>query len=82
MDILLTLPLEIVKHIFMNNRFVKIFHFSLMALALLAIIVFMVLHLCSGADTQMSKIYTLLYALLIIWAGIRVYSLGKDVFRK
>ncbi len=66
----------------MGNRFVKIFHFAVMAIALVAIIVFMVLHVKQGLDTQMSKVYAVLYALLAIWAGIRVYSIGKDVFRK
>ena len=53
-----------------------------MAIALVAIIVFMVLYVKQGLDTQMSKVYAVLYALLAIWAGIRVYSIGKDVFRK
>ena len=66
----------------MGNRFVKIFHFAVMALALVAIIVFMVLHVKAGLETQMSKVYAALYALLAIWAGIRTYSLGKDVFGK
>lgn len=66
----------------MGNRFVKIFHFAVMAIALVAIIVFMVLYVKQGLDTQMSKVYAVLYALLAIWAGIRVYSIGKDVFRK
>lgn len=66
----------------MGNRFVKIFHFAVMALALVAIIVFMVLHVKAGLETQMSKVYAALYVLLAIWAGIRTYSLGKDVFGK
>lgn len=66
----------------MGNRFMKIFHFAVMALALVAIIVFMVLHVKAGLETQMSKVYAALYALLAIWAGIRTYSLGKDVFGK
>ncbi|MBQ3612609.1 MAG: hypothetical protein II989_00815 [Bacteroidales bacterium] len=66
----------------MGNRFVKIFHFAVMALALVAIVVFMVLHVKAGLETQMSKVYAALYVLLAIWAGIRTYSLGKDVFGK
>lgn len=66
----------------MGNRFMKIFHFAVMALALVAIIVFMVLHVKAGLETQMSKVYAALYVLLAIWAGIRTYSLGKDVFGK
>lgn len=66
----------------MGNRFVKIFHFAVMALALVAIVVFMVLHVKAGLETQMSKVYAAIYVLLAIWAGIRTYSLGKDVFGK
>lgn len=66
----------------MGNRFVKIFHFAVMAIALVAIVVFMVLHVKAGLETQMSKVYAVLYVLLAIWAGIRTYSLGKDVFGK
>lgn len=66
----------------MGNRFMKIFHFAVMAIALVAIIVFMVLHVKAGLETQMSKVYAALYVLLAIWAGIRTYSLGKDVFGK
>ena len=66
----------------MGNRFLKIFHLAVMALALVALIVFLVLHVLAGLDTQMSKIYLALYVLLIIWAGIRVYTLTKDLIQK
>lgn len=66
----------------MGNRFMKIFHFAVMAIALVAIVVFMVLHVKAGLETQMSKVYAALYVLLAVWAGIRTYSLGKDVFGK
>jgi len=66
----------------MGNRFLKIFHLAVMALALVALIVFLVLHILAGLDTQMSKIYLALYVLLIIWAGTRVYTLTKDLIQK
>lgn len=66
----------------MGNRFMKIFHFAVMAFALVAIVVFMVLHVKAGLETQMSKVYAALYALLAIWAGIRVFSIGKEIFGK
>lgn len=66
----------------MENRFMKIFRLVVMTLALLTLIVFMVLHIFAGLDTQMSKIYLVLYCLLIIWAGTRVYSLTKELFCK
>lgn len=66
----------------MENRFLKIFHLAVMALALVALVVFLVLHVLAGLDTQMSKIYLALYVLLIIWAGTRVYTLTKDLIQK
>lgn len=66
----------------MGNRFLKIFHLAVMALALIALVVFLVLHVLAGLDTQMSKIYLALYVLLIIWAGTRVYTLTKDLIQK
>lgn len=66
----------------MGNRFLKIFHLAVMALALVALVVFLVLHILAGLDTQMSKIYLVLYFLLIIWAGTRVYTLAKDLIQK
>lgn len=66
----------------MENRFMKIFRLVIMALALIALIVFLVLHVRVGLDTQMSRIYLILYALLILWAGVRVYTLVKDIIKK
>ena len=66
----------------MGNRFLKIVHLAVMALALVALVVFLVLHVLAGLDTQMSKIYLALYVLLIIWAGTRVYTLTKDLIQK
>lgn len=66
----------------MGNRFLKIFHFAVMAAAMIAVIVFMVLHLTSGTAGQTAKLWTLIYVLLIIWAGMRVWALGKEIFRK
>ena len=66
----------------MGNRFLKIFHLAVMSLALIALVVFLVLHVLAGLDTQMSKIYLALYVLLIIWAGTRVYTLTKDLIQK
>ena len=66
----------------MGNRFLNIFHLAVMALALVALVVFLVLHILAGLDTQMSKIYLVLYLLLIIWAGTRVYTLAKDLIQK
>lgn len=66
----------------MENRFMKIFRLVIMALALVVLIVFMVLHVRAGLESQMSRVYLGLYGLLIIWAGVRVFTLVKDIIKK
>lgn len=66
----------------MENRFMKIFRLVIMALALIALIVFLVLHVRVGLESQMSRVYLGLYGLLIIWAGVRVFTLVKDIIKK
>ena len=65
----------------MGNRITKIVHLTVMALALIALIVFMVLQIISGIASQ-NKIYLALYALLILWAGARVVTLAKELRQK
>lgn len=60
----------------------KIFHLVVMALALVALVVFLVLHISAGIDSQMSKLYLGLYIMLIIWAAARVFSITKDLLQK
>lgn len=60
----------------------KIFHLVVMALALVALVVFLVLHISAGIDSQMSKLYLGLYVMLIIWAAARVFTITKDLLQK
>lgn len=60
----------------------KIFHLVVMALALVALVVFLVLHISAGIDSQMSKLYLGLYIMLIIWAAARVFTITKDLLQK
>ena len=66
----------------MGQRILKIFHLAAMTLALVALIVFMILQVSAGLDTQMSKLYFGLYCLLILWAGARVFTLIKELRNK
>lgn len=63
----------------MENKIMKIFHFAVMALALVALVVFAILHACAGLETQISKLYMGVYVILAIWATTRVISLYKDL---
>lgn len=66
----------------MGNKIMKIFHLVVMALALVALVVFLVLHISAGIDSQMSKLYLGLYVMLIIWAAARVFTITKDLLQK
>ncbi len=64
-----------------KNAF-KIFYAVFMALILVALVVFMILHIRAGLDTQNSKLLLAGYVLLLLWAGARVFTLVRDILRK
>ena len=66
----------------MGNRILKILHLAVMAIAFVALAVFMVLHVRAGLETQMSKLYLGLYVILMAWAAVRVFSIAKDLLKK
>lgn len=66
----------------MGNRFLKIFYAVFMALILAALLVFMVMHIRAGLETQYSKLMLAGYVLLLLWAGMRVFTLVKELIRK
>ena len=66
----------------MEKRFMTIFRLVIMALAFVALAVFMILHICAGLETQTSKLYLGLYILLMGWAAVRAFSLAKDLLKK
>lgn len=66
----------------MEKKIAKIIRLVIMAAALVALLVFLILHIGAGIDSQMSKIYLALYILLIIWAGMRVFTITKDLLQK
>jgi hypothetical protein len=53
-----------------------------MTIALIALVVFLVLHIRTGVETQIGKIYLALYIMLIVWAGARVFTITKDLLNK
>mgnify|MGYP003297010192 FL=1 len=66
----------------MESRIMKIFRLVIMAAAFIILAVFLVLHAGAGLETQMSKIYLGLYIILMGWAGVRVFSLAKELLKK
>lgn len=65
----------------MGNRFLKIFYAVFMALLLVAVIAFMVLHIMSGLQSGNAKLLLAGYILILIWAAVRLYTLIKDLRR-
>ena len=62
----------------MGKKSLKIVYAVFMALVLIALVVFMIIQCRSGLGAY-TKIYVAMYALLILWASFRLYSLIKDI---
>lgn len=63
----------------MGNKALKIFHAVFMALMLVALVVFMVIHIRAGLDGQNAKILLAGYILLIVWAFYRMFRIVRDL---
>ena len=66
----------------MRNKALKIFYAAFMAIILVSLVVFMVIHVCAGLDGQNAKILLAGYALLIVWAVYRLINLVKSIIQK
>ena len=63
----------------MGNKALKIFYAVFMALMIVALTVFMVIHIRAGLDGNNAKILLAGYVLLIIWAAGRLFSLIRNL---
>ena len=63
----------------MGNKALKIFYAVFMALMLVALTVFMVIHIRAGLDGNNAKILLAGYVLLVIWAAGRLFSLIRNL---
>lgn len=63
----------------MGNKALKIFYAVFMALMLVALTVFMVVHIRAGLDGNNAKILLAGYVLLIIWAAGRLFTLIRNI---
>jgi hypothetical protein len=66
----------------MKNNILKISYAVLMALAVLALVAFMIIHIRAGLDGVNSKLLLAAYVLMIFWAAFRLYGIIKDLLRK
>lgn len=63
----------------MENKAFKIFYAAFMAIMLIALTVFMIIHIRAGLDGQNAKILLAGYILLIIWAAYRLLSMIRNL---
>lgn len=63
----------------MGNRIFKIAYVAFMALVLLAVVVFMILHIKAGLQSGNAKLILAGYILIFIWGLSRLYTLIKNL---
>lgn len=63
----------------MGNRIFKIMYTAFMAMILVAVLVFMILHIRSGLQSGNAKLLLGGYILILIWGATRLYTLIKDL---
>ena len=72
---------ETLNRQYMGNRFLKIFYAVFMAVLLVAVLAFTILHVMAGLQSGDAKLFLAGYILILIWASVRLYSLIKDLRR-
>jgi hypothetical protein len=65
----------------MNNKVFKIVYAVIVAIVLLALVAFMTVHVCNGLTGPNAQLLLGGYVLMLIWAGMRLYSLIKDIIK-
>lgn len=66
----------------MGNKALRIFSAAMMALAIIALIVFMIVHIKAGLAATNAKLMLAAYVLMIIWAGYRLFAIVKSLLGK
>ena len=61
----------------MGNKALRIFSAAMMALAIIALIVFMIVHIKAGLAATNAKLMLAAYVLMIFWAGYRLFAIVK-----
>lgn len=53
-----------------------------MALAIIALVVFMIVHIRSGLEATNAKLLLAAYVLMLFWAGFRLFAIIKSLLGK
>lgn len=65
----------------MFTKIKKLLHLIAMIVALIATLVFGVIHACTALNTQYGTLVMIMYVLMVIWASCRVIILMKEYHR-
>ena len=66
----------------MGNKVFRIFFAAMMTLAIIALVVFMIVHIRAGLDEVNAKLLLAADVLMIIWAGFRLLATIKSLLGK
>ena len=66
----------------MGNKALRIFSAAMMVLAIIALVVFMIVHIKTGLAETNAKLMLAAYVLMILWAGFRLFSIIKSLLGK
>ncbi|MBR5563646.1 MAG: hypothetical protein IKW11_05405 [Bacteroidales bacterium] len=66
----------------MGNKAFRIFFAAMMTLAIIALVVFMIVHIRAGLDGTNAKLLLAAYILMIFWAGFRLFATIKSLLGK
>ncbi len=66
----------------MGNKAFRIFFAVMMALAIIALVVFMIVHIRAGLERTNAKLLLAAYILMIIWAAMRLLTTIKSLLSK
>lgn len=66
----------------MGNKAFRIFFAAMMTLAIIALVVFMIVHIRAGLEGTNAKLLLAAYILMIFWAGVRLFATIKSLLGK
>lgn len=66
----------------MGNKAFRIFFAAMMTLAIIALVVFMIVHIRAGLEGVNAKMLLAAYILMIFWAGFRLFATIKSLLGK
>ena len=66
----------------MGNKALRIFSAAMMVLAIIALVVFMIVHIRTGLAATNARLMLAAYVLMIFWASYRLFTIIKSLLGK